>query len=72
MNSNMKNHCPTCHAIVNKKDNGATFPFCSERCKLIDLGKWLNEEYRIPVKNDEIEDSVPTAVEACAEEKDLS
>lgn len=23
------------------------FPFCSPRCKLIDLGKWLNEEYRI-------------------------
>jgi len=22
-------------------------PFCSRRCKLIDLGKWLNEEYRI-------------------------
>jgi len=29
------------------------FPFCSKRCKLIDLGKWLNEEYRIstPVNN---------------------
>jgi endogenous inhibitor of DNA gyrase (YacG/DUF329 family) len=24
------------------------FPFCSERCQLVDLGKWLNEEYRIP------------------------
>ena len=23
------------------------FPFCSNRCKSIDLGKWLNEEYRI-------------------------
>ncbi len=23
------------------------FPFCSERCKLIDLGAWLDEEYRI-------------------------
>jgi endogenous inhibitor of DNA gyrase (YacG/DUF329 family) len=22
-------------------------PFCSERCKLVDLGRWLNEEYRI-------------------------
>ncbi len=24
------------------------FPFCSDRCKLVDLGKWLGEEYRIP------------------------
>ena len=24
------------------------FPVCSERCQLVDLGKWLNEEYRIP------------------------
>lgn len=24
------------------------FPFCSPRCKLIDLGRWLGEEYRIP------------------------
>jgi endogenous inhibitor of DNA gyrase (YacG/DUF329 family) len=24
------------------------FPFCSERCHLVDLGRWLGEEYRIP------------------------
>lgn len=24
------------------------FPFCSKRCKLIDLGQWLNEEHRMP------------------------
>lgn len=24
------------------------FPFCSEKCKLIDLGKWFDEEHRIP------------------------
>jgi uncharacterized protein len=23
-------------------------PFCSERCKLADLGRWLREEYRVP------------------------
>ncbi|MFQ5965057.1 MAG: DNA gyrase inhibitor YacG [Candidatus Scalinduaceae bacterium] len=34
-----------------------TFPFCSERCKLIDLGLWFNEEQRIeePIKNNKIE-----------------
>ena len=31
------------------------FPFCSKRCKSIDLGKWLNEEYRIstPISDNE-------------------
>jgi endogenous inhibitor of DNA gyrase (YacG/DUF329 family) len=24
------------------------FPFCSQRCRLIDLGRWLGEEYRVP------------------------
>jgi len=28
---------------------GATFPFCSERCKLIDLGRWLDGKYQVPV-----------------------
>lgn len=28
------------------------FPFCSERCKLIDIGAWLDEEYKIIEKND--------------------
>ena len=25
------------------------FPFCSDRCRLIDIGRWHDEEYRIPV-----------------------
>jgi hypothetical protein len=25
------------------------FPFCSERCKLIDLGRWLDGKYQVPV-----------------------
>jgi endogenous inhibitor of DNA gyrase (YacG/DUF329 family) len=29
------------------------FPFCSERCKTIDLGRWLNESYRLPVEEEE-------------------
>lgn len=27
-------------------------PFCSERCKMIDLGRWANEEYRVPLAGD--------------------
>jgi endogenous inhibitor of DNA gyrase (YacG/DUF329 family) len=31
-------------------------PFCSERCKLLDLGAWASEGYRIPGKKEESED----------------
>jgi endogenous inhibitor of DNA gyrase (YacG/DUF329 family) len=40
--------CPTCGQSVELKDNPHR-PFCSERCKMIDFGRWANEEYRIPV-----------------------
>jgi endogenous inhibitor of DNA gyrase (YacG/DUF329 family) len=40
-------------------------PFCSERCKMIDLGKWAADEYRLPEKekseSDPDSDSVPPA-----------
>ncbi len=38
--------CPTCSKAGPWSD-GDWFPFCSERCKLVDLGRWLGEEYRI-------------------------
>lgn len=38
--------CPTCKKPV---ELGALkFPFCSDRCRLIDLGRWADEEYRVP------------------------
>jgi endogenous inhibitor of DNA gyrase (YacG/DUF329 family) len=39
------------------------FPFCSERCKLIDLGDWFDEEHRIstPLPPGSDEDSLPTS-----------
>jgi uncharacterized protein len=37
--------CPTCKKPV--KANDAEFPFCSERCRLIDLGKWASGDYVI-------------------------
>ncbi|MGE3541053.1 MAG: DNA gyrase inhibitor YacG [Candidatus Tectimicrobiota bacterium] len=39
--------CPHCTRQVQWPDT-PTYPFCSERCQLIDLGLWANEEYRIP------------------------
>jgi len=42
----MKVRCPICKKWVEWKDNPFR-PFCSERCKLIDLGAWVSEEYKI-------------------------
>jgi hypothetical protein len=39
--------CPTCGKPVEWQDNPSR-PFCSERCKLIDFGRWADEEYRVP------------------------
>lgn len=33
------------------------FPFCSERCRLLDLGEWLDEEHRIPTDEKQIDES---------------
>lgn len=37
--------CPTCRALVLATDKN--FPFCSDRCRLIDLGKWASGGYVI-------------------------
>ena len=39
--------CPTCQAAVVWTSSNKYRPFCSERCKLIDLGEWADEEKRI-------------------------
>jgi uncharacterized protein len=43
--------CPICKKPVAADDANRppTYPFCSERCKLIDLGRWLDGKYQIPV-----------------------
>ncbi len=41
-------NCPICGKAAKPRAENRAFPFCSERCKLIDLGKWLGEDYRIP------------------------
>jgi uncharacterized protein len=40
----MKRNCPTCKKSVDS-DQDAEFPFCSERCRLLDLGAWSAERY---------------------------
>ncbi|MCK4843188.1 MAG: DNA gyrase inhibitor YacG [Methylococcales bacterium] len=40
--------CPTCQKQVIWNEQQTAKPFCSERCKLIDLGEWAAEEKTIP------------------------
>lgn len=40
--------CPTCQKEVEWRPENAFRPFCSERCRQIDLGAWASESYRIP------------------------
>jgi uncharacterized protein len=54
--------CPTCRTVVLKSNEN--FPFCSDRCRLIDLGKWASGGYVIstPITD-------PEALENLAEEQ---
>lgn len=48
--------CPECSQEF--QDKGRYFPFCSERCKLLDLGAWASERYKIASRvSDESEDA---------------
>lgn len=41
--------CPRCTSTLSAEaEREPSFPFCSPRCKLVDLGKWLSGSYRIP------------------------
>ena len=42
----MKIICPICKAETTWEENPDR-PFCSGRCRLIDLGKWVSQEYRV-------------------------
>ncbi len=51
--------CYICQREVAPRRENPAFPFCSERCKPIDLGKWLGEEYQVAGKPEEEEDGTP-------------
>lgn len=44
----MTKTCAICGKPVAPRGENRSYPFCSDRCRLIDLSKWLGEEYRIP------------------------
>ena len=58
----MPKTCPICKRSIPKEDEGAVYrPFCSSRCKTIDLGSWLTEAYRIsrPIVEEDVDESAP-------------
>ncbi len=52
-----KVNCPVCQKIVEWNKDSEYRPFCSERCKMIDLGDWISENHRIPGESAEIADN---------------
>lgn len=54
--------CPTCNTPVAWVEDNAFRPFCSHRCKQIDLGAWAEEKYAIPTaapQDNPEEDALP-------------
>lgn len=51
----MKAICPICQKEIEWEGNRYR-PFCSERCKLVDLGRWASEAYRVPAPPEQEED----------------
>ena len=47
MKRTFRRQCPHCTQQVSWPET-PTYPFCSERCRLIDLGLWASEDYRLP------------------------
>ena len=43
-------NCPKCNQNIEYSLSNPYRPFCSERCRMIDLGQWANEGYKIPVE----------------------
>jgi len=46
-----------CGAGVAPLAQNRAFPFCTERCRTIDLGRWLDERYRIPTAESPADDA---------------
>ena len=55
--------CPTCKRVIDWSVSEFR-PFCSDRCRLIDLGAWLTQKHAIP------DDAPPTGEEPNPEESD--
>jgi endogenous inhibitor of DNA gyrase (YacG/DUF329 family) len=55
----VKQPCPTCGKPTVWSIQNPYRPFCSERCKMADLGSWLNGDYRVPAADLEPDAELP-------------
>ena len=55
--------CPSCKKPALERAKNPSFPFCSPRCRAVDLGKWLGEEFRVADASPELDEDgdQPTA-----------
>lgn len=53
-------HCPICQKPFDA-ESSKSLPFCSDRCKQIDLSRWLDERYSLPVERPEDAESDDSA-----------
>jgi endogenous inhibitor of DNA gyrase (YacG/DUF329 family) len=62
--------CPICQQVMEgqSRSEWPHFPFCSQRCKTIDLGRWLDQAYRIKAEEEVEEEEDRTD----SDENDLS
>lgn len=65
----MTRKCPICGKVTDSEKD-SDFPFCSERCRLQDLGNWASEKYR--VSSPAFDESEFEGIERNASQSDLS
>lgn len=57
-----KTKCPGCKTTTYLGGNNKFAPFCSERCKNLDLGAWAEEKYSIPDEKLSLEENINSAI----------
>lgn len=62
--------CPNCGQMAEYSGNKFR-PFCSERCKLLDLGAWIDEAYSLPDETTELTETDIDAIERAMHEKEV-
>jgi endogenous inhibitor of DNA gyrase (YacG/DUF329 family) len=63
--------CPNCGRETEYQGNDFR-PFCSERCKMLDLGAWIDGEYTLPVEGTEMTEEDIEQIETALNERDDS
>ena len=63
--------CPTCSKLISWTPENSYRPFCSERCRLIDLGEWFSEERRITDEDESTSETELATLQLSAEDLEL-